>query len=118
MREQARIGRLLDAEPVPETAAELSRWVAEHPAIAPSPGMLEAVTFLRRPPLDPVVKLAYQVLASAAVVTLPPRIRRPSASDHDRVRVRSASPPRRPCAGRWRVAALATGAASRRRSRG
>jgi uncharacterized protein (DUF2236 family) len=75
VREQARIGRLLDADPVPETAAELSRWVAEHPSIAPSPGMREAVAFLRRPPLEPAVLLGYQVLASAAIVTLPPRIR-------------------------------------------
>ncbi|MEX1295068.1 MAG: oxygenase MpaB family protein [Candidatus Limnocylindrales bacterium] len=73
--EQARIGRLLDADPVPETAAELSAWVAEHPAVAPSPGMREAVMFLRQPPLDPAVLVGYQVLASAAVVTVPPRIR-------------------------------------------
>lgn len=75
VREQAAIGRLLDAHPVPETAAELSRWAAEHPAVAPSPGMREAVEFLRDPPLDPAVKVAYQILASAAVARLPPRIR-------------------------------------------
>ena len=74
--EQARIGRLLDADPIPETAAGLSRWVAEHPAVAPSPGMREAIDFLREPPLDPAVRFAYQVLASAAVATIPPRIRR------------------------------------------
>ncbi len=73
--EQARIGRLLDADPIPETAADLSRWIAQHPALAPSPGMREAVEFLREPPLDPAVKVAYQVLASAAVTTIPPRIR-------------------------------------------
>ena len=75
VQEQARIGRLLDADPIPETAAELSRWVAEHPSVGPSPGMRDAVEFLRQPPLDPAVKVAYQVLASAAVVTIPPRIR-------------------------------------------
>lgn len=75
VREQARIGRLLDADPVPETAAELSAWVAEHPAVAPSPGMREAVEFLRQPPLDPAVKFGYQVLASAAMPTIPPRVR-------------------------------------------
>jgi uncharacterized protein (DUF2236 family) len=74
--EQARIGRLLDADPIPETADELSRWVAEHPAVAPSPGMREAVDFLRRPPLDPAVLVGYQVLGAAALVTIPPRIRR------------------------------------------
>jgi uncharacterized protein (DUF2236 family) len=73
--EQARIGRLMDADPVPQTAAELSRWVAEHPAVAPSPGMRKAVEFLRDPPLDPAVKLAYGVLASAALPTIPPRVR-------------------------------------------
>lgn len=73
--EQARIGRLLDAEPMPRTAAELAAWVAEHPSVAPSPGMREAIDFLRDPPLDPAVKVAYQVLASAAVATIPPRIR-------------------------------------------
>lgn len=73
--EQARIGRLLDADPLPQTAAELSRWIAEHPAMAPSPGMRDAIEFLRDPPLDPAVKMAYQVLASAAIATLPVRIR-------------------------------------------
>jgi uncharacterized protein (DUF2236 family) len=73
--EQARIGHLLDADPVPETAAVLSRWVAEHPAVGSSPGMLEAVGFLREPPLDPAVAFAYRILASGAVATIPLRIR-------------------------------------------
>jgi uncharacterized protein (DUF2236 family) len=74
--EQARIGRLLDADPIPQTAAGLAAWIAEHPAAGPSPGMREAVAFLREPPLDPAVRFAYRVLASAAVPTIPPRIRR------------------------------------------
>ena len=37
--------------------------------------MLDTVEFLRDPPLDAPVKLGYQVLASAAIATLPPRIR-------------------------------------------
>ena len=73
--EQARIGRLLDADPIPETADELTQWVAEHPAVAPSPGMREAVDFLREPPLDPAVLVGYQVLGAAALVTIPPRLR-------------------------------------------
>jgi uncharacterized protein (DUF2236 family) len=73
--EQARIGRLLDADPLPQTAAELSRWVAEHPAVGPSPGMRDVVDFLREPPLDPFVLFAYRLLASAAVATVAPRIR-------------------------------------------
>lgn len=73
--EQALIGRLLDADPMPQTAAALSRWVAEHPGIGRSPGMLDTVDFLRDPPLDAPVKLGYRVLASAAIATLPPRVR-------------------------------------------
>jgi uncharacterized protein (DUF2236 family) len=75
VREQTRIGRLLDADPLPETAADLAAWIAGHPALAPAPGMRDAVDFLRDPPLDPAVKVAYQVLASAAVATVPERIR-------------------------------------------
>jgi uncharacterized protein (DUF2236 family) len=75
VREQARIGRLLDAGQLPDTAADLASWIAQHPAVAPSPGMRDAVDFLRDPPLDPAVKVAYQVLASAAVATVPERIR-------------------------------------------
>jgi uncharacterized protein (DUF2236 family) len=74
--EQARIGRLLGADPLPETAAGLAHWIAEHPSVAPSPGMRDAVAFLLDPPLDPAVKIGYQVLASAAIVTIPLRIRR------------------------------------------
>ena len=75
VREQARIGRLLEADPLPETAAELSAWVAEHPSLGPSPGMRDAVEFLRDPPLDPAVKVGYQVLEAAAVTTLPAQVR-------------------------------------------
>ncbi len=74
--EQARIGRLLDADPLPETAVALTSWVAEHPAVGPSPGMRDAVDFLRQPPLDPVVLFAYRLLASAAVPIIPPNVRR------------------------------------------
>jgi uncharacterized protein (DUF2236 family) len=114
--EQARIGRLLDADPIPETAAELSDWVANHPAVGPSPGMREAVAFLREPPLDPAVKVAYQVLASAALVTIPPRVRsalalrpRPGAEPVGRAAMAgmrwalAASP-------RWRIALERSGA--------
>jgi uncharacterized protein (DUF2236 family) len=73
--EQARVGRLLGADPLPETAADLARWVAEHPALAPSPGMVEAIRFLERPPLSPAVLLSYRLMAGAAVATLPERLR-------------------------------------------
>ncbi len=73
--EQARIGRLLGADPLPETAKDLARWVAEHPAVAPSPGMVEAVRFLRQPPLSPAVMLPYRLMAAAAIATLPEGLR-------------------------------------------
>ena len=114
--EQATIGRLLGATDLPETGAALAEWVAHHPAIARSPGMLEAVRFLQDPPLDPAVKVGYQVLASAAVATLPERLRvvlgvkaRPGAVQVGRVAMGSlrwalgSSP-------RWRVALLRVGA--------
>ena len=49
--EQTRVGRLLGADPLPPTAAELTAWIAEHPALGASPGSHQAIRFLRRPPL-------------------------------------------------------------------
>lgn len=73
--EQTRLGKLLDADPLPESAAELAAWLAEHPDAGPSPGMEEAVEFLRSPPLTLPVRSGYQVLFQAAAVTLPERLR-------------------------------------------
>jgi uncharacterized protein (DUF2236 family) len=73
--EQARIGRMLDADPLPETAAELHIWVAEHPDLGRSPGMADAMAFLQRPPLSPAVAAGYHVLSRAAVATIPDRLR-------------------------------------------
>ncbi len=73
--EQARLGALHGAEPLPLTAAGLSTWIDEHPALAPSPGQREAIAFLRRPPLSLGVRIAYGFLFRAAVATLPSRIR-------------------------------------------
>ena len=114
--EQTRVGRLLGADPLPETAADLARWVAEHPAVAPSPGMVEAVRFLEQPPLDRGVMLSYRLMARAAVATLPERVRdvldvraRRGAVPVGRAAIRSLrwvlgySP-------RWRVALLRVGA--------
>lgn len=76
VREQAMIGRLLDAEPLPESAEELHAWIAGHEQVAPSPGMAEAVDFLVAPPLDGAgMRLGYRLLQAAAVATLPPRLR-------------------------------------------
>jgi uncharacterized protein (DUF2236 family) len=74
VREQTRVGELLGAEPLPDTAAALTAWVASHPALAPSPASAQAISFLRRPPLPPAIRAAYQVLLRAAVATLPSRI--------------------------------------------
>lgn len=73
--EQTRIGALLDADPMPTTAAELSDWIANHPALAPTDGQANAIEFLTNPPLSPPVKLGYRPLMSAAVETVPERIR-------------------------------------------
>lgn len=74
VREQAEIGLMLDADPIPRTAADLSEWVANHPDIARSPGMEDAMEFLESPPLEPAVRAGYSVLAKAAVATIPTRI--------------------------------------------
>lgn len=75
--EQTRLGRLLDADPLPETADDLAAWIAEHPAAAPSPAMAEAVAFLRKgPALRAGQRAGYRLLFGAAVATLPGRIRR------------------------------------------
>ena len=69
--EQLRVGRLLDADPLPETAVELTRWLSTHPALGPSPGSVAAIGFLRRPPLPLGVRSAYGLLFRAAVAVLP-----------------------------------------------
>ncbi len=73
--EQSRIGALLDASPLPCTADDLARWIVEHPALASTRHQLDAVRFLRRPPLPLSVGVGYRLLFRAAVVTIPPVIR-------------------------------------------
>ncbi len=72
--EQTRVGRLLDAEPLPLTAAELSGYVSDHPDLAPSPGARQTMAFLTAPPLPGLIRPFYRVLARAAAATVPPRI--------------------------------------------
>jgi uncharacterized protein (DUF2236 family) len=72
--EQARIGALLDADPLPQTAAELSDWVANHPDLAASPGMVETMEFLQKPPLPPMIRVGYSALSKAAVSIMPDRL--------------------------------------------
>lgn len=71
--EQRRLGHLLDADPLPGTAAGLASWLRDHPDVGRSPGMAEAVDFLQDPPLDRVQTAGYRVLFRAAVATLPSR---------------------------------------------
>ncbi|MEM7349216.1 MAG: oxygenase MpaB family protein [Acidobacteriota bacterium] len=74
--EQAVIGRLLKAAPLPSTAEELGSWIIGHPDIEPSAAQRLAVAFLRDPPLPPVVRLAYRPLFWAAAATLPTELQR------------------------------------------
>ena len=72
--EQAEIGALLDADPIPKTASSLSDWITNHPEVAPSPGMEEVVKFLLNPPLPAAQKAGYRALLGAAITTIPPRL--------------------------------------------
>ena len=72
--EQARIGSLLDADPLPATADELAHWVNDHPDIMSTRSQANAIEFLRDPPLAVPVKLGYQLLYQAAADTLPDRV--------------------------------------------
>jgi uncharacterized protein (DUF2236 family) len=74
VREQTKIGALLGADPMPETAAELSAWIADHPALERSEAQREAIDFLSSPPLSPPVRVGYALVHQAAVATLPERI--------------------------------------------
>ncbi len=74
--EQHAIGRMLDADPLPATAHDLARWIAEHPSLAPSPGQAATTAFLARPPLTGGLLVGYRLLAAAAVATIPRRLRR------------------------------------------
>lgn len=74
--EQTKVGRLLDADPLPETAADLAEWIAGHPALDESPGMSETRGFLADPPLDPLQRAGYQALYRGALPTIPARVLR------------------------------------------
>ena len=76
VREQAVIGRLLGADPIPETAAAVHEWVTQHPDAAPSPGGDEAIDFLHSPPLGGSIRLGHRIIHQGAVATIPPRLRR------------------------------------------
>jgi uncharacterized protein (DUF2236 family) len=73
--EQAGIGALLDASPLPVTADELSQWIAQNPALAGSTAQANALRFLQSPPLPISVKPGYRLLFNAAVPTIQPAVR-------------------------------------------
>ncbi|CAN5833588.1 hypothetical protein BH23ACT4_BH23ACT4_02270 [soil metagenome] len=75
VQEQTRVGALLHSNPMPASASELHRWIAEHPDLDPSSAMRDAVDFLKDPPLDRAIKPAYHLLHNAAAATLPIRLR-------------------------------------------
>jgi uncharacterized protein (DUF2236 family) len=72
--EQARIGALLNASPLPSTADELARWIVEHPALSSTGHQADAVAFLRDPPLPRAVRIGYRLLFNAAAATVPSAI--------------------------------------------
>ena len=65
---------MLHADDLPDTADDLALWIASHPAVGPSPGMEEAVAFLRDPPLPLATRAGYRILFHAAAATVPPRL--------------------------------------------
>ena len=69
--EQARVGEMLGASPLPTTAGELREWIRGHTGLAPSPGMRAAVRFLQNPPIPAAQKAGYQILMNGAITTIP-----------------------------------------------
>ncbi len=73
--EQTKIGKLLGADPLPETAAELTAWISDHPDRVATNAQASAISFLRNPPLNPPVKIGYRLLFDAALTTIPAGLR-------------------------------------------
>ena len=69
--EQVRLGERMGADPLPDTAMGLARWLVDHPSLGPSPAGADAVRFLAGPPLDSPVRLAYRIIHDAAAATVP-----------------------------------------------
>jgi uncharacterized protein (DUF2236 family) len=73
--EQTRIGTLLGADPLPETAAALTDWINNHPDRVATKAQDSAISFLRNPPLSLPIRIAYRQLFDAALTTIPPSIK-------------------------------------------
>lgn len=72
--EQSRLGAKLRSDDLPETRSDLAAWVSNHPALARTKAMQDAVAFLKDPPLPTTARLGYRALYAAAVSTIPDRI--------------------------------------------
>ena len=75
VQEQTRVGALMGADPMPETAADLEDWLVDHPDLTESPGSRRAMEFLYRPPLSAPVRLGYRLVHGAAAATISGRHR-------------------------------------------
>lgn len=73
--EMAVLGRLLGADDVPDSAADLAAWLDEMPGLTMTGEARAAVRFLVFAPLPPPIMRAYFVLAAAAADLLPLRRR-------------------------------------------
>ncbi len=73
--EQTRIGELLGATPLPDTAGELADWIVGHPDRQATSAQRNAIGFLRSPPLSPPVRIGYRILFDAALTTIPTPLR-------------------------------------------
>ncbi len=69
--EQTQIGRLLGADPLPETATDLRDWITNHPDRVSTNAQQSAISFLKDPPLNQPVKIGYKALFGAALTTIP-----------------------------------------------
>lgn len=74
VREQTLIGELLGASPLPETAAQLSQWIIEHPQLETTADQRRAVAFLKSPPLSQPIRIGYKLLLNAALTTIAPTL--------------------------------------------
>ena len=77
VKEQNRLGELMGASPLPETAVDLQNWLKDHPDLENSPAGKEAIAFLAKAPLHQPVATAYRILYAAAASTIPEPLCRP-----------------------------------------
>jgi hypothetical protein len=75
LAETAVIGQRLKAAHVPRNAAEMAATYDHYlPSLAVTEKTFAAHRFILDPPLQPMMRPAYRVLAAAAVSSLPPRL--------------------------------------------